>query len=97
MSAEPLSALLKKYEPDDPEHPPMVDVNVVSINQCPRCGEYHYHLPIKALTREAQVGEVVMPFWASCPTNGEPILLDAKPTLTRFVLWTLAWADGAPS
>lgn len=41
------------------------------IAGCARCGQNHAVLQFKRLERP--IGDLT--FWASCPTNGEPVLL----------------------
>lgn len=44
---------------------------VVTVSHCSRCRGYHPDLDVKPLTHAA--GEYT--HWATCPTNGEPILI----------------------
>ena len=67
-------------------------ITVLTFNRCARCGGEHEAIEVKALTRPGE------PYthWATCPANGEPILVafipddemdefeDALATLRQF-------------
>ena len=47
-----------------------------NLRGCARCGGEHPELEFRPLTRPVEVSQqVVFTHWASCPTNGEPILM----------------------
>lgn len=42
---------------------------------CPRCAAFHVDLPERKLTEPVTLGPVPFHCWATCPTTGDPILL----------------------
>lgn len=50
-------------------------IDRVDVRRCARCGGDHKGLEFRALTRPAKDYQ----WWAPCPENGEPILMDVKP------------------
>jgi hypothetical protein len=60
--------------------PPSDQPFSIDLNGCARChGDGHERLWFEVLTYPMEVGGVVMTHWASCPENGEPILLTIHP------------------
>ena len=47
----------------------------VDVRSCARCGQDHEKLEFKLLTNPIPDGDFYWTHWASCPTNGEPVLL----------------------
>lgn len=46
-------------------------VEFASLKGCARCGGDHEHMTFTKMERPIDD----MPYWAPCPTNGDPILL----------------------
>lgn len=56
-----------------------MEKRVVSITGCARCdGEGHEDLVFRLLTHPLALGGHVLEWWAPCPVNGEPILMEVK-------------------
>lgn len=59
-----------------------MDLPYLTVSGCSRCGEDHAHLPIDRLHRAhapPEAAPVEWSHWATCPTNGQPILISFTP------------------
>lgn len=54
------------------DEPALVKAAVIDVTNCARCGNNHIKLRFEPLTQPTYDGWT---FWAPCPTNGEPILM----------------------
>lgn len=55
-------------------------LHITEIVGCARCDGNHEHLAARAMARPfapAEAGGLVWTHWASCPTNGDPVLVMA--------------------
>lgn len=55
-----------------------MSITVHHVTDCARCGEDHHELAARPLTRPhapPEASPLAWNYWATCPTNGEPILM----------------------
>lgn len=50
-------------------------VDIVDITNCARCGEDHAAVERHEFTQPMNIMGVGFTHWASCPKNGEPIII----------------------
>lgn len=50
-------------------------VKVLDIKSCARCGEDHGTILFEKLTRPLDAGQHIFGWWAPCPVNGQPIVM----------------------
>ena len=53
---------------------------VFNVRSCALCGADHDNLTFKRMYVPVYTDAGVMTHWASCPTNGDPILFGVVPT-----------------
>ena len=60
-----------------PVHEKIEGVIVKVIENCSRCGGHHEHVRFFKLTNPIvhEADGMIFEYWATCPTNGEPIIM----------------------